>query len=167
MQAAIPNLIERVFKFNRDGQITPPGHFNADRVGFYTGMQCEELAEKLKALAAGEVVHSNRNALAKFAADLDELGRQFKAGMHYGAVLRADREELIDGDIDLLVVSAGSLVYSTPQFAPAVEAVLKANDDKRFPDGTYHHDANGKIVKPEGWQRPDISPFVDHTGQTE
>lgn len=162
----IPNLIERVYQFNRDGQITPPGHFNADRVGFYTGMQCEELAEKIQAIAAATVNVFGATILARFSADLQALGKEFKSGMHYGAVLRADREELLDGDVDILVVSAGALVYQTPQFAGAVEAVLFANDDKKFKeDGMYHHDADGKIIKRPGWTRPDLAPFVDHTGE--
>ena len=159
-----PNLIERVHLFNTVGQIVPPHHFNADRVGFYTGMQLEELAEKLKAVAMGHVVGNDRGYLMTLVNMMDIVGKEFKAGRHFGAVIRADREEMLDGDIDQLVVSAGSLVYSTPQFAGAVTAVLDANDAKRWPDGKFHHDENGKMVKPRGWQAPDLSPFVDLTG---
>lgn len=159
--ADIPNLVERVHKFNAEGQIVPPGHFNAERVAFYTGMQLEELAEKLKAIAAGHVVASDGAQVLYVALAMDALGKEFKSGKHYGAVLRADREELLDGDIDQLVVSVGSMIYSTPKFAGAIAAVLDANDAKRWSDGTFHHDENGKITKPPGWPAPNLAPFVD------
>lgn len=159
-----PSIIARVHRFNTIAQTVPPGRFNADRVGFYTGMQLEELAEKIRCIAMGHVVESDRVALEAVALSIDELGRDFKQGRHYGAVLRADREELLDADIDQLVVSIGSLIYSTPKFAGAVEAVLDANDAK-FPDGVATRDANGKIQKPPGWKAPDLSPYVDHAGQ--
>lgn len=159
--ADIPNLVERVHKFNAEGQTVSPGHFNAERVAFYTGMQLEELAEKIAAIADGHVVAQDREHMQMLANIMENWGKEFKSGKHYGAVLRADREKLLDGDIDQLVVSVGSMIYSTPKFAGAVAAVLDANDAKRWPDGTFHHDANGKITKPPGWFPPDLLPFVD------
>lgn len=156
-----PNLLQRVFEFNRIGQITPPSlHFNADRVGFYTGMQCEELAEKIRAIAKGCLTQGERNSMLLFAETLHQWGLSFKGGSQHGPVLRADREELLDGDIDMLVVSIGSLIYSTPHFKEAVAEVLDSNDAK-FINGIAQHDANGKIVKPEGWKKPNLQPFVD------
>lgn len=160
--AEIPNLVERVYSFNARGQIIPPGHFNADRVGFYTGCQLEELAEKIKAIAQGHVVTTEQIRMLKLSEVLESFGKEFKAGKHYGAVLRADREELLDGDVDQLVVSVGSMIYSTPHFAGAVAAVLDANDAKEnWPDGKFHHDENGKVMKPPGWIAPNLAPFVD------
>ncbi len=155
-----PNLVERVAEFNRIGQIIAPGHFNADRVGFYTGMQCEELAETMKCIAKGCVTEREREHMAIFAQIMDAWGKDFKAGKFHGAILRCDREELLDGAIDVLVVSAGSLVYQTPLYREAIGEVLDAND-RKFPDGIATHDDNGKIVKPEGWKKPNLSPFVD------
>lgn len=160
MPEVTPNLIERVYEFNKLAMATPPGHFNADRVGFYTGMQLEEMAETIKCIALGHVVVSDRDAMIQFAWVMDAWGKEFKAGKHYGAVLRADREELLDGAIDTLVVSAGSLIYQTPQYKPAVENVLGCNDAK-IVDGVAVRDANGKLVKPAGWVKPDLSPYVD------
>lgn len=155
-----PNLVDRVYEFNRIGQVTPPGHFNADRVGFYTGMQLEEMAETLEAIAAGHVDVLARIRLREFATAMDALGKEFKAGKHYGAVLRADREELLDGAIDVLVVTTGSMIYQTPKYARAIAAVLDANDAK-FPDGVAIRDANNKICKPPSWVAPNLQPFVD------
>lgn len=167
MSTDIPNLVARVHAFNTKGQIVPPGHFNAERVAFYTGMQLEELAEKIATIAEGHVVGSDRNYLNNFAKVMDTLGKEFKSGKHYGAVLRADRGRLLDDDIDQLVASAGSLVFSTPHFPKAISKVLDANDAKEWPDGTFHHDENGKITKPPGWTAADLSDCVDTYGSGE
>lgn len=161
-----PNLVDRVHAFNTLGQVTPPGaHFNADRVGFYLGMQLEELAETLKAIAAGHVDFLDRRHVGGMASMIDELGKDFKAGKHYGAVLRADREELLDGSIDSLVVTVGAMIYQTPRFREAIAAVLDANDAK-FPNGVVVRDpVTQKIMKPDGWTAPDLAEFVDHPSE--
>lgn len=155
------DLVDAVHTFNVRGQIVPPStNFNADRVGFYTGMQLEELAEKLKAIGEGSVSPDERSHFLQFATWMDNFGKNFKSGLYQGNILRADREALLDGDIDQLVVSLGSAMYQTPNFRHAIDAVLGANDAKKFPDGEFHHDANGKIIKPEGWIAPDLSKFI-------
>lgn len=154
------DLIGRVHEFNRIGQTVPPDHtFNADRVGFYTGMQLEELAEKIQAIAGGAATQRERATLQALVDTMTAYGEQFKQGMFMGSVLRADREDLLDADIDVLVVTAGSAQYQTPRFAGAIGHVLDRNDAK-FPGGVVTRDANGKIMKPAGWTKPDLSPFV-------
>lgn len=159
-----PNLLERVYRFNVIGQTTPPNGFNADRLCFYTGMQLEELAEKLEAIADGEVEDGPRASLLFLADVMQRGGRDFKAGMHMGAIMRADREDLLDADIDVLVVSAGALTYQTKEWRPATGHVLDKNDAKfQIINGvpTAVRDANGKIMKPAGWTPPDLSRFVE------
>lgn len=155
------DLVESTFDFNRVGQVVPPGnHFNADRVTFYFGMKCEELAEGLFAIADGEVDAHARAMMRDRAHLLDRLGKEFKQGMHEGAVLRADREKLLDCSIDLAVVSVGCATYQTPKFREAIEHVLGKNVDK-CPNGIATNDPiTGKIIKPKGWTPPDLSPFV-------
>jgi predicted HAD superfamily Cof-like phosphohydrolase len=154
------DLVESVFKFNAIGTGVTPGRFHADRAAFYTGLECEELAEKLHAVAKGIVDVGASADLIDFAAKLDVLGNLFKAGHFRGAVLRAPRAELIDADIDLAIVSLGALMYTTSQFAEAIVEVLKANMAK-FPNGVATRDANGKVIKPVGWVPPDIEQYVD------
>lgn len=155
--------VASVREFNRIGQtVKPEQGFNADRVGFHIGMQCEELAETIAAVADGHVATFNRVALANFAQLLAHFGNQFKKGEHHGAVLRSDREAVLDGSIDVLVVTLGSLMYQTKgdKWIEAIGAVLAANAAK-FPHGIAARDSNGKIMKPPGWTPPDLSPFVD------
>lgn len=154
------DFVGRVHAFNRIGQYVPPGNdFNADRVCFYTGMQLEELGEKITAIAGGAVMGSQRAALAALASALQEWGQEFKAGNLRGCVLRADREQLLDADIDVGVVTLGAMMYQTPRFAAAINHVLDCNDAK-CPGGVATRDENGKIMKPLGWTPPDLTPFV-------
>lgn len=155
------DVVESVYDFNRVGGPVAPGNtFNAERATFYTGMQCEELAEVLEVIAQGEVSPDARVRLSDFAAVLDALGKEFKAGHHQGAVLRADREKLLDGSLDLVVVSLGGAMYQTPMFREALLHVVGKNIDK-LPNGVATRDPlTGKIMKPEGWTPPDLSPFV-------
>lgn len=151
--------VESVYEFNRIAQVRPPGQFDADRVGFHTGMQLEELAEKIKAIATGCVISTDRAKMLQFAAIMDTWGEEFKSGKHHGDVLRADREEMLDGDIDVLVVTLGALMYQTPRWMAAIGTVLAANAEK-VPGGVAVRDQNGKIQKPPGWKKPYLMPFV-------
>lgn len=157
-------LVESVYLFNKIGGPTPPGNFNAERVCFYTGHQLEEMSETIKAIALGAVEPHDREALTIFGAMLKAWGKDFKAGKYQGAVLRADREELLDGAIDTAVVALGSTIYQTPMFWEAIGEVLRANADKA-PGGVATRDENGKIQKPDGWVKPNLAPFVDHYGE--
>lgn len=157
-------LVNSVYEFNKRGQTTPPGRFNADRIGFYTGMQLEEMAEKITAIAAGCVTERDKEMLATFAGVLDGWGHAFKRGEYQGAIVRSNREELLDADIDIAVVTVGAMQYQTAQFIEAMSNVLMANALK-CPGGKAEHDHNGKIQKPPGWKKPNLAPFVDHHGE--
>jgi len=40
----------------------------------------------------------------------------------------------------------------------AIDEVARANLEKVGPDSTT--DSNGKIIKPEGWEPPNLEPFI-------
>lgn len=158
-------LVDSVYEFNNIGQTTPPGaDYNADRTGFYIGMMLEEMAETLEAVMFGAVDKGQEAGLRSYVFAMKDLGKSFKEGGCHGAVLRADRTELLDGCIDVSVVTLGAMMYQTPRFREAIGAVLRANAEK-CPGGVATHDANGKIVKPAGWTKPDLSTFVNTHGQ--
>jgi len=157
---SVDNLVESVYDFNRVAAITPPGHFNANRVGFYTGMQLEEMAEKIVSIAAGYPDGKEQNELLMFAAVLDSNATAFKAGRHTDAVHDGNRHGMLDADIDVAVVTIGSMIYSTPRFREAITAVLLANASK-CPGGVAKHDRNGKVQKPKDWLPPDLWLYVD------
>lgn len=127
----------------------------------YTGMQCEELAEKLALLGGGTDLASR--AIAAFAVTLDEMGKQFKDGLLDVPVAQvlvndAIRADAVDADIDLAWVSFGSLNSIGADVNECVQSVAIANLSKIGPDGVVLRAENGKIKKPEGWTEPDHLP---------
>lgn len=143
-----PNPIETIRTFNTLAGNTDD-QFNLRQSAMYMGLQCEELAEKFRTLG--------------FAAQfeyLDNLGKMFKNSTFDFAFEQANRQNLLDDDIDLFVVTVGSLLSQGADIHGAIGEVNRANMDKVFPDGTMHRDANGKIIKPEGWLEPDLTPFT-------
>ncbi len=123
--------------------------FNVRQAALYTGLQCEELAEKMDALG-----------LMGFADQLNHMSKRFKQGIYDLRIERADPEELLDADIDLAWVSQASAYSQGADVTGACQEVSRANHDKIGADGVMAKDDNGKVMKPDGWQGPDLSPFV-------
>lgn len=155
------DFIQSVEDFNRIGQVRPPCHgFDENRVGFYTGMQLEELAEKMQALADAAPDQTEKTVLAHAAFYFDQLGKKFKDGFYQSAIHYADREALLDADIDIAVVTFGSASYQTPNYRQAANHVAGRNLAK-FPDGKAMRDpVSNKIMKPIGWTPPDLAPYI-------
>lgn len=74
-------------------------------------------------------------------------------------------------DVDRIVQQADALVdinYYNYNCATKhnmdIDAVFKivhqANMDKRFPDGTFHRDESGKIIKPPAWKEPAVDDEI-------
>ncbi len=141
-------IIEKIAKWNEDAGNTTK-FYNERQTALYTGLQCEELAEKLK--AAG---------LLGIAGDLDRVGDELKRGVWDSTLRSANRQDLLDADADIVVVTIGSAVSQGADFSGAMNEVIRANEAKRGADGELRKDVNGKIVKPEGWTPPCLTPFV-------
>jgi predicted HAD superfamily Cof-like phosphohydrolase len=121
--------------------------YNTRQIALYTGLQLEEMAEKL--FAIGLKHDSNL---------LDGLGHDFKMGLHDRFVEKADKEALLDADVDLAWVTLGSMYSQGADVIGAIDEVARANLEKVGPDSTT--DSNGKIIKPEGWEPPNLEPFI-------
>lgn len=152
------NLPQAVRDFMRAGEQTVDG-FNATQATLYTGLQLEEMAEKLQAISTGCLTAAERTYLTDFASALMELSGEFKSGRHRGDIMRADREKLLDADIDLAWVSVGAAYSTSSNTSGAMGEVVRSNLDK-VPGGVCRKDATGKIIKPFGWKGPNLSPFV-------
>lgn len=141
--------------FEDTGQLPPDQLPSVRQTAFYTGMQCEELSEKLSAIF-GEGT----------AAALHELGLQLKRGDLDQVVADAIRNpkaviDMLDGDMDLVFVSVGAAKAMGADVPDAYERVVSRNEEKRFEDGTYHRAPDtGKVLKPEGWTPPDLRPAL-------
>lgn len=153
-------LQESVSDFMKKGGQTTD-RFNATQACLYTGLQLEELAEKIAAIVEGTVTQPQREHMQLLRITLESFAKEFKQGMHHGAVLRADHAELIDADFDLAWVSvAGVFSTSTDAFGAIAHGTF-TNMDK-FRNGCVK-DANGKIQKPADWAPPDFERYVDPT----
>ena len=123
--------------------------FNVRQAAMYFGLQLEEVAEKLSTLGLIGSAH-----------DLANLGYEFKRGDLDSTFITADRKALLDDDVDIGVVTIGSLLSMGVDIYGAFAEVSRSNMSKVFPDGTLHKDDNGKIQKGPNYSKPDLAPFV-------
>ncbi len=164
------SFVEAVRTFTKAvGQTTET--FNARQTGLYIGLQLEEMSEKLTTILSPFELRIDA---------LDKLSEEFKRGDHDYLIEIANREEMLDADIDLAWVTFGSAFSQGADVHGAAIAVQEANMNKLVdcPSCPSREvwdepcpvckdlaliavkDANGKVVKPEGWKAPDIKPFV-------
>lgn len=123
------------------------------QVAFYIGMQLEEMAEKLEALG-----------MARLASGLSAHADLFKRGANddavRGALLAGKAEALLDADMDLLWVTIGAAYAQGADAQGAYAEVAEANWAK-FPNGVVtRHPETGKVLKPEGWQAPNLTQYL-------
>lgn len=72
-----------------------------------------------------------------------------------------DRVEQLDALIDILVVTLGAIRAGGFDGRGAWNEVMKTNFAKIDPEtGKVRKRADGKILKPEGWQAPNLQGFV-------
>jgi predicted HAD superfamily Cof-like phosphohydrolase len=72
-----------------------------------------------------------------------------------------DRVEQLDALIDILVVTMGAIRAAGFDSEGAWNEVMRTNFAKIDPvTGKVRKREDGKVLKPEGWQPPDLKPFV-------
>jgi predicted HAD superfamily Cof-like phosphohydrolase len=72
-----------------------------------------------------------------------------------------DREEELDALIDILVVTIGAIHSMGANAEGAWNEVMRTNFAKIDPiTGKVNKRADGKVLKPEGWQPPVLKPFL-------
>lgn len=84
--------------------------------------------------------------------EVDELGQ---------AIAAQDRVEALDALIDILVVTIGAIHSMGADGNGAWNEVMRTNFAKIDPTtGKVRKRADGKVLKPEGWQPPDLAPYL-------
>lgn len=134
--------------------------FNARQACLYTGLQLEEMAEKIEVIMGGCLTTSQKEHLGALHSVLKLFAAEFRDGLHQGDILRCDHAELIDADFDTAWVSIGALASTSPSPGAAIAHGTHTNMDK-FRGGIVQKDENGKVKKPADWQRPDFEPYID------
>ena len=79
------------------------------------------------------------------------------------AYAAGDIPEIVDAGIDLAIVALGAALDAAPAQAVllCLKAVLSANEAKVDPKtGELTLREDGKILKPEGWESPDIAAIL-------
>lgn len=135
------------------GQLDDNRTFDTRQVALYIGLQLEEMAEKLEACGF--------NSASPAVTLLHSTSSSFKKGLFDYMVMNANREALLDADIDLAWVTIGGALSQGADVSAAAEEVSRANLAK-FPGGVATRDENGKVVKPKNWTGPDLKPFINN-----
>lgn len=76
------------------------------------------------------------------------------------ALGQQDKVQTLDALLDIIVVSVGAVHSIGARGEEAWQAVVDSNMAKIDPDtGEVRRRADGKIMKPEGWQPPNLADF--------
>lgn len=79
------------------------------------------------------------------------------------AIENHDRVEALDALIDILVVTIGAIHSMGADAEGAWNEVMRTNMAKIDPEtGLVRRREDGKILKPEGWQPPNLQPYLRH-----
>lgn len=79
------------------------------------------------------------------------------------AIENHDRVEALDALIDILVVTIGTIHSLGADAEGAWNEVMRTNMAKIDPEtGLVRRREDGKILKPEGWQPPNLKPYLGH-----
>jgi hypothetical protein len=87
---------------------------------------------------------------------MDEEWKELKA-----ALLMEDRVEQLDALLDFIVVTTGAIHSAGFDGQGGWNEVMRTNFAKiDAVTGKVRKREDGKVLKPEGWQAPDLTPFV-------
>lgn len=77
------------------------------------------------------------------------------------AMQQGDLVGIADALGDLLYVVNGAGVAYGIDLEPIFNEIHRSNMTKRNPDGTVSYREDGKILKPEGYERPQLEPILE------
>ena len=107
--------------------------------------------------ASGQTVHAKNTKQFKLYQKLiREEYKEFR-----DAVSAKDEVETLDALVDMMVVILGAAHSMGYDAEGAWNEVMKTNFAKVDPEtGKVRKREDGKILKPEGWQPPQLAPFL-------
>jgi predicted HAD superfamily Cof-like phosphohydrolase len=79
------------------------------------------------------------------------------------AIIAKDKVEMLDALIDMVVVTIGAIHSMGADGEGAWNEVMRTNFAKIDPiTGKVRKREDGKVLKPEGWQPPELAKFVNY-----
>jgi predicted HAD superfamily Cof-like phosphohydrolase len=76
------------------------------------------------------------------------------------AITKHDQVETVDALIDILVVTIGALHSMGADAEGAWKEVMATNFAKIEANGKVRKREDGKVLKPQGWEPPNLKPFL-------
>lgn len=77
------------------------------------------------------------------------------------AIIHKNKAEMLDALIDILVVTTGAIHSMGADGEGAWNEVMRTNFAKIDKEtGKVRKRKDGKVLKPEGWNPPDLNPFI-------
>lgn len=77
------------------------------------------------------------------------------------AIIAKDKVEMLDALVDILVVTIGAINSLGADGEGAWNEVMRTNFAKIDKEtGKVRKREDGKVLKPEGWQSPNLIPFI-------
>jgi predicted HAD superfamily Cof-like phosphohydrolase len=107
--------------------------------------------------ACDQTVDQYNEAQYKLYLDLmEEEWKELKAALDSG-----DRVEQLDALLDFIVVTAGAIHSAGMDGEGGWKEVMSTNFAKIDKDtGKVRKREDGKVLKPQGWTPPDLTPFI-------
>lgn len=80
-------------------------------------------------------------------------------GLSSDCLSKGDNLELLDALCDQIVTATGVAYMMGFDIEGALKEVIRSNNSKMV-NGKFEFDKNGKIMKPESYSEPDLTPFI-------
>lgn len=145
----------KVFTEESKGDKLPnhPRKMTRDEVLFLVKMVSEELQELLL------TVTNEKENVKELLADIVCKSNS----PTYNNVGKSDLElmaEQVDAFVDIDYYNCNAAAKVGFNVDDVFNLVHQANMNKKFEDGTFHKNSEGKVIKPPGWTEPDVKTVV-------
>lgn len=117
------------------------------------GCHYEEIAE----MATPLMDYGVRNTVEVVADRYKNNSVSFNTVVEY--LNSSNKIELLDALCDQIVTATGVAYMMRFDIESALKEVIRSNNSKMV-DGNFEFDENGKIMKPDGYSKPDLTPFI-------
>ena len=163
MDKTVANFVDDVVFFNTIACDGEPSKWQPRKISLYLGLMLEELRETIEAAPI-----RTANYL-KLLEALECAEADYKAGitMEHGEYNHDTLTEMLDGCIDTAVVALGCAFSLGCDVSGAANEVMRSNLSKAtemtkdgVPYLVMRKDANGKVIKAEGYSPPDLGKYI-------